>query len=134
MSFASQMEKAVANVKVSTAKQAKKITIDLLSSVVLTTPVLSGNLRGNWQASQKAPITNTIVRNDKTGDVTLQDMILQVNALPNDKDWVLYFTNNASYANRVEYMGHSQKAPYGMVRVSFTKIARFVDQAIRGVP
>ncbi|QPB12048.1 tail completion or Neck1 protein [Providencia phage PSTCR4] len=131
MSFESQVAKAVENIQLRTSAQAKHITTNLLSSIVMTTPVLSGTLRGDWQASQNAPMAHPINRPDKVGDVTIQNLIAQIAALPVDRDWQLYFANNQSYAHRIEYTGYSPKAPFGMVRVNFTRISRFVEMAIR---
>lgn len=89
--------------------------LDMLSRIVLRTPVDEGRARGNWQVTINAPAGNTIDRLDKTGDMTIaagSGAIARAVAGPS-----IWITNNLPYIVKLEY-GYSSKAPSGMVRVT----------------
>lgn len=101
----------------------KAVILELFSSVILDTPVLSGRLRGNWQ------VASTILKGElKVTDPDGRETIIKVqDHLDGEKltrDNVTYLTNNLPYAYRIEYDGWSHtKAPEGMVRKNFIRVS-----------
>lgn len=102
----------------------KQVIIELFSSVILDTPVLTGRLRGNWQISSGVPGSGTVEVTDPSGASTIRKVEGLVSRLPEGKDQSIYLTNNLPYAYRIEYDGWSHiKAPEGMVRKNFIRIS-----------
>ena len=128
MSFTAQIgsfgERAAARVQ--TVRRA--VVMKLFSSVILDTPVDTGRLRGNWQVSEDAPITSEIDREDKTGAGPISEV--ERAAKESDGDTPLFLSNNLPYAGRIEFEGHSSKAPEGMVRRNVARFGRIISVEI----
>lgn len=102
----------------------KQVTIELFSSVILDTPVLTGRLRGNWQISSGSPSSGTVEITDPNGGKAIRKVEELASGLPEGRDQAVYLTNNLPYAYRIEYDGWSHtKAPEGMVRKNFIRIS-----------
>lgn len=132
MSFAGSVSRCVKSVKVKTSAQAKKLTIDVLSAVVMGTPVLTGKLRGGWTPSIGSPNFSTSGQFDTSGQIVIASIVSMVQSLPENSDWTFYLSNTVPYGPFIEYDGISRQAPSGMVRVTMTRIAGFVSSALRG--
>lgn len=101
-------------------KAVKKVCFDLTRAIIFDTPVDTGRLRGNWQASIGIPIGSTLEKTDKGGGDTLTLAMSAINNAPKN---IFYLTNNLPYAYRVEFEGWSKvKAPKGMVRINFENV------------
>lgn len=87
----------------------KKAFIGLSTDIIMDTPVLSGRLRNNWMVSVNKGSNETT---ERTGN----ESIGRVNAVKFKLGDTLYLTNNLPYAERIEFMGWSAKAPSGMLR------------------
>ena len=97
------------------------ICLDLLSGIVLNTPVDTGRARANWQTSIGAPKSTQLEATDKSGEATIANAQDDVaNAAGN----IFWITNNLPYIYRLEYEGWSQQAPRGMVRLSLDEARR----------
>ena len=109
--FNKKTEKAALNVFRGTA-------LSLFGRIVKRTPVDTGRLRGNWQASINISPSGNGDTNYRTtvGGVKLGDSI--------------YLTNNLPYANAIEN-GHSKQAPVGMVRVTIVEFEHTVAMQAR---
>lgn len=97
------------------------ICLDLLSGIVMKTPVDTGRARGNWQASIGSPRMTQLETTDANGDVTIaagQDAVSQA---PGNVFWI---TNNLPYIMRLEYEGWSNQAPRGMARLTIDEMTR----------
>ena len=102
---------------------------NLCIAIIDRTPVLTGYLKGNWQASIGKPEMDVVPRKSKNG-ASIKAMALAVLArLKGDE--VFYFSNNAPYVLRIEYEGHSGKAPDGMARISLAEVGQLVNMAVR---
>lgn len=99
----------------------RAVAIELLSSVVLDTPVDTGRARGNWQTTTKRPAQGTTERSDSDGGMVVNEIVSQVS------DDVIYMTNNLPYIQRLEE-GYSGQAPAGMVRKNAARIQRIIKQ------
>lgn len=113
--------------------EVRKICLDLLTGIVLKTPVDSGRARANWFTSIGNPsseITNFTADtgrgisapNQSAGSITA---ISRGGAdIAKATGNVLWITNNLPYIYRLEFEGWSKQAPAGMVRVTINDIAR----------
>jgi predicted short-subunit dehydrogenase-like oxidoreductase (DUF2520 family) len=96
--------------------------LDLIGLIIEATPVDTGLLRGNFQASINAPVTSKTDREDKTGDAVIAEAMANLGSLAD----IFFLTNNLPYAERIEYEGFSAQAPEGMVRISAARWAEIV--------
>lgn len=111
------------------------IALKLFAAVVLDTPVDTGRLRQNWQASINTPIESTVEAGDVGGqdkDFMASETISKgeaaIESSPVD-DCEIIFTNNLPYAARVENDGWSHtKAPKGMVKRNVERFQEIVRQ------
>lgn len=106
----------------------RKVTFDLFFDVVQRTPVDTGRLKANWQASQNTPVRGTLTSTDKDGNKTM----VAISGAIGGAGSVTYLANNLPYAHRIEFDGWSRtKAPAGMVRVSMARVQRLLSAAAR---
>lgn len=111
----------------------RKLCIDLLSDIVLNTPVDSGRARANWQCSIGAPISGQLSFSGDTGkgitapkesaasaDAINRGQAIAAHATGN----VFWISNNLPYIYRLEFEGWSKQAPNGMVRLAIDRAQR----------
>lgn len=119
MSFQQDLNKYKLKLQGLTNQQLRGTLYSFSSAVIKGTPVDTGRLRGNWQASINTPITSKVDRLDQTGNTSTSDV---KNVLKSFKTgMVFYLTNNLPYANKMEYGGSAQ-APQGMVRINIQRL------------
>ena len=130
MSFALEIEQ-FANEAMSAIENTRRIFIgNLCVRIIDRTPVLSGHLKGNWQASIDSTETDEVPRKSKDGGFVKQLVLDMLAKLKGDETF--YFSNNAPYVLVIEYEGHSSvKAPEGMVRISLAEVGTLINEAIR---
>ncbi|UPT52970.1 minor capsid protein [Hafnia phage yong3] len=128
--FAKQLQAASQKIVVQTSEQAGKAAEMLFDRVVDDTPVLTGALKGAWAASQVAPLLADTRKPDPNGTATKAEIKAVIAGLPKTKDWTVFLANPKKYGPRIEYMSHSAKAPYGMVRINLAKLPALIRQAI----
>lgn len=111
--------------------KALRQTIVLASQgVVMTSPVLTGRLRANWQFGVTAP-SGTLEAVDIAGAATIAKIAGQVTSLKAGGEcWIV---NNLPYAGEIEYGHSSVKAPAGMVRVTLAGLPAAIEQYVRGL-
>ena len=108
-------------------KQAiRKITLEAFKRVILKTPVDTGRARANWSTSTGAPVTFSIVGEDKSGTATLKKAADGVEAW--ECTGGIFLSNNLPYIIPLEY-GHSNQAPGGMVRITVAEMQAWARQA-----
>jgi hypothetical protein len=83
---------------------------------------VGGRLRGNWQISSDAPASGTVEIIDPEGTKTTANVEHFILSKDFKKDIEIYLTNNLPYAYTIEYDGHSDQAPEGMVRSNLIRI------------
>lgn len=101
--------------------EVRKICLDLLTGIVLKTPVDTGRARGNWFTSIGSPTAKVTVSTDPSGSSTISSGLSAISKATGN---VLWITNNLPYIYRLEFEGWSKQAPAGMVRVTINDIAR----------
>lgn len=126
-SFAIQHKEAMKQVN----KVVKKSIEDTFYAIVEDTPVGDqatgearkgpnyepGNLKGNWQISFNSPKTGELDRKDPSGGQVVGEIKAQMQMYSLYDE--VYFTNNADYAYKIEYLGGSPtKAPKGMMKIN----------------
>lgn len=106
----------------------RKVSIDLLSRVVLRTPVDTGRARSNWFVTVGAPTGRVAETTDKAGTATIANgerALASFEVGPS-----IYITNSLPYINRLEYEGYSKQAPAGMVRISVSEYEGLIRKAL----
>lgn len=115
MSFVVDLRKFGANTMEQATQVVKKIATDVLTSVVLRTPVDTGRARANWQVGVGKYDRNIIETEDKQGSLAISKGKSAMSGTEaGDK---IYVVNNLPYIQRLEE-GHSQQAPQGMVALT----------------
>ena len=105
------------------------VELSLYSAVIISTPVDTGRLRGNWFMSQGSSSNKTSNVNDVSGSEAISRVQSLVGALKGGR--VTFLTNNLPYAEAIEF-GHSKQAPTGMVRKNVARFQRIVNtQALK---
>lgn len=110
-------------------------------SVVRLSPVDSGRFRGNWQLSIDSTAGSSLVRYDKDGQSTINEIASRANSFTAGQ--VAYIQNHVLYGNDLEYglyngptskvtdEGFSRQAPSGMVRITEMQFDSIVAEAVR---
>lgn len=127
MSFVSDIRRFVVRTRAAQNTIVRAATIELFSSVVLTTPVDTGRARGAWSASVGAPLLRDNGRLDKGGSQAVAEIMQKT---PAGAGQETFLSNPLPYIERLEN-GWSKKAPDGMVRISMDRVSLIVDAAVR---
>lgn len=131
MSFTTDLSKFKKKAMQDYSKVRRTAAISLFSSVVMETPVDKGVLRNNWFASIGNVSSETTTEVDTQGNETIKRI---ENAIKGEKlTDPIFLTNNLPYAATIEYDGHSQQAPQGMVRINAARWDEIVKEAIKKV-
>jgi hypothetical protein len=130
VSFELEIEKFVDDT-IDKIERIRRIFIgNLCIRIIDRTPVLTGYLKGNWQASIGAAEQDEVPRKSKEGASVKAEALSVLEKLKGDETF--YFSNNAPYILVIEYEGHSRiKAPQGMARISIAEVGTLINQAIR---
>lgn len=127
-------EQAIKEFRLKVKQRSLKITrmslLDLFSAIVIDTPVDEGFLRNGWFCSFENPREGTPIEPSKSGQETIDAMTSQVDQLTEGVHSI-YFVNNFVYGPRIEFDGHSGKAPQGMVRVNTIRWDTIVENNVR---
>ena len=127
MSFALDVRKFAEAINVKTSLAVRKISLDILRSVVFKTPVDTGRARSNWFVGVGGPVVKATDSHDTIGTSTVNSGASQINKASGDES--IFITNSLPYIGRLEN-GYSQQAPAGMVAVTMASVQAFVDKAI----
>lgn len=106
----------------------RKVSQDVLTKVVLRSPVDTGRFRANWATSFGAPSFRVTADKDPTGQGAILRGSATIQRAYGEMD--IFITNSLPYAIPLEY-GYSKQAPAGMVRVTVTELQSFVDARAR---
>ena len=98
----------------------KKAFVGLSTDIIMDTPVLSGRLRNNW-------MTSVNKGSSETTESTSNTAVSRASAIKFKLGDTLYLTNNLPYAERIEFMGWSAKAPSGMVRKNLLRWEKYFN-------
>ena len=113
--FQKQFKKASNIVIKGSEEVVRAAAISLFSEIIKRTPVDTGRLRGNWQASLESPATGKLSTVDKAGITSINKVKQKASEFKvND---IIYLTNNLEYAQYIEN-GTPHIIPFGMVKTT----------------
>jgi len=132
--FAAGLDQAAAKALDRANMVKRRIALELLKKIIERTPVRTGRLRGNWQASLNGRASGEIEigRKVRTGErisegeasaIGTQAIIAGsavIGRVRPGED--IYLTNNLPYTMLIEKGGSQKQAPAGMVAVSLAEI------------
>lgn len=107
----------------------QEVVVDLGTSVVTLSPVLTGRFRGNWQLTVGAPANYSLVTTDPEGVTTLAK--IKQEALKLESGQIAWLANQLTYGQLIETGDHSPKAPQGVVGITAVKFLAMVEDARR---
>ena len=143
--FGKAIERFAEKVDGGIATVMRKSSVDLLSAIVMRTPVgnpdlwksspppgyVGGRLRASWTVDFGQPEIAFDIRPDPAGNATVSRGELKLQqwqpGLP------IVISTRLPYAPRIEFQGHSGQAPAGMVRVSVAEWHSFIERAARSL-
>ncbi|MRW82886.1 HK97 gp10 family phage protein [Pseudoduganella sp. FT26W] len=129
-SFSADISKFITKAGSNVDKAVRQTVVLAGQGVVMTTPVLTGRLRANWQFGVNMP-AGVLDSVDVAGAATIAKMAGQVTSLKAGGEcWIV---NNLPYAGEIEYGHSSVKAPAGMVRVTLAGLPAAIEQYVRGL-
>ena len=142
MSFASDLRRFADKANEKQEQALRKTAFELFSRVIMRTPVDTGRLRGNWQATTSAPadgelsrLDNSAPANSRGSGSSSAKSEMQELVLGTERPTVFHLTNTLPYAKVIEYGDPhgSRQAPNGMVRISvleFEDIVKEISSAL----
>lgn len=129
--FEREFDKATSVIITGSNTVIKKTAEALLTDIIMSTPVESGQLRGNWLTTLDNPDVSTSLKGttDKSGFKTIGNSRQVLRSFSINKgNSKIYMSNNLEYANKIEFGQHSQQAPYGMVRINIVKFDQLLNK------
>lgn len=151
MSFANDIEKFARNTELEILKVKRATALKLFSAIIKDTPVgnpdlwqaswvdsdgratdppegyVGGRLRANWMTSLNGFDDDTTNSTEQEGAVTLLLSKIASCQLPDE----ICMSNNLPYAHTIEYDGHSNQAPEGMVRRNVIRFKKIVSDQLK---
>lgn len=117
MTLKADMKKAISNMLGEQEKIVKGTILSTCSRIIKRTPVDTGRLRGNWQASINTEASGQLSKTDISGGSTINEASNELSRLKVMKD-VYMLTNNLPYAAIIENGDGAKRTPHGMMRIS----------------
>lgn len=107
-------------------KVRKQIAAEAMGQVVLASPIDTGRFAGNWQVSAGSPKSGQL---ERTGTELVMGEVRQTVAASSG-DGSLWLVNNLPYAAKLEFEGHSQQAPNGMIGPMMANLPAIIKAAM----
>lgn len=108
----------------------KSVTIEIGTTVINFSPVLTGRFKGNWQLSINSPSDVSYPNYDASGSSTIAALANGAQSLTIGQ--VAYIVNNITYGYEIEIAGWpSGKPAYMPVRRTAEEFERIVEEAVR---
>ena len=107
----------------------QEVVVDLGTSVVRLSPVLTGRFKGNWQLTVGSPANFSLVTEDPEGDETLTQIKQRASTLQSGQ--IAWLANQLTYGPLIETGDHSPKAPNGVVGITAVNFLAMVEDARR---
>lgn len=122
-------KQAIENLAEMPEKVVRGTLLGLSSRIIEDTPVDTGRLRGNWQASFDAAKSGKISRTQTgpQGSATAEAQQVVGRYQPGQ---TFYLTNNLPYAAVIEFGGSKVKAPQGMLRKNVAAYQALINEAV----
>lgn len=103
--------------------------IETGQNIIAGTPVDKGRARNSWNTAIGTPDTTVRLDTSTSGADALQNLEGVASVLEVGQE--LFFTSDLIYMPRLEYEGHSQQAPQGMVRINLADFQQTVQANIK---
>lgn len=126
--FTTQLEGFKAAFMQAAATVLREVVVDLGSTVVTLSPVLTGLFRGNWQLTVGTPSTHSLTEVDPEGNETIARIKAKVATLNPGELAIL--ANNLTYGYNVETIGWPATPAYAPVRLTEVQFISMVDKAV----
>lgn len=104
--------------------------LDLASIIIENTPVDTGRLKGNWQASFDSPKKSTIDRTDKTRGKGVSSAAAKAEIDKYQPGQTFFLTNNLPYAYAIEIKGSRTTGPGDLLRKPVANLQRIVNERL----
>lgn len=127
MSFLADVTGFVNRAQEALNKTTAEVETEVMTLVIMRSPVDTGRFRGNWQTSVGSAVTGEIER--LGAQPSIEEMRGVISALKGGR--VSFLSNNLPYGHRLEFDGWSDQAPAGMVRKTVSEYQKIVDDAAR---
>ena len=118
--------------KLAMDKQEKVVSSSMMrlgQRIVTSSPVLDGFLINNWMSAYESIDKTANMPADKNGTGSITRLKTAVSDVKLGKTF--YFTNSKPYAYGIEYLGKSERARYGMIRINAMDFDKIVDEQVR---
>lgn len=122
--FGLQLQKFAKKTNSTLEEAHSAIIIALFSSVIMDTPVDTGQARANWNTSATNPDTSVTTRTDPDGGESINRISKNMGKMGG----VTWLSNSLPYIQRLEYESWSAQAPEGMVRRNVARINNIVKR------
>lgn len=126
--FNDHIKQFASQAQIEIPKAIKKFAFDLLKRIIMKSPVDTGRSRAGWFVALDKLGSGQYVAVGKTGSNVSAEAIREgrskggfIDHTKGVTDMWVEIINGVEYAIFLEY-GHSQQAPYGMVRVSMREM------------
>ncbi len=107
-----------------TERVVKKITLDVTSNLIATTPVDVGWARANWVPAIGQPVDQPVATRESVNTAAQQAGILSVASSYKLERGLVFVSNNVRYITRLNE-GSSKQAPAGFVQNAIEKAVKF---------
>lgn len=126
--FTKQIEAFAKATEQAIEKTFQDIVVEVGTTVIRLSPVLTGRFRGNWQMTVGAPSSHSLNTTDPEGDATIADLkIMAATLTPGE---IAYIANNLTYGYNIETTGWQVTPPYMPVRRTKAQFDALVKEAI----
>jgi hypothetical protein len=123
MSFEADMRKIAAKIDESVEQLGRAVKLELFKGAIQDTRVDTGQLIGNWQTSEEAPILTQIDRLDPQGSAAIAEAESVVQGVS-----LTYMTNNLPYAEVYEEKDAMVAKNVARVKHNIAKKARELNK------
>lgn len=105
-------------------EELRQLAVDIITSLAIITPKLTGLATGNWQASINKPVSSVTSRLDLTGATVTAEESVVIDSAEKYKYPVIYISNLLDYIEDLNE-GTSQQAPRKFINTA-------IEDAMRG--
>jgi len=126
--FNAELDKAATKIHGDFSKFYRQVCLEVLSRIVLRTPVDTGRARGNWQVEIGGAAGGILDVNGSRGamtDFAISKGIAKLADIPAFS--LVHITNNLEYISYLEDDKRSSQHPEGMVEITLTEMANWLS-------
>jgi len=126
--FNAELEKAAEKIHGDCEKFHKSVCLEVLSRIVLRTPVDTGRARGNWMVEIGRPAVGVLDVKGSAGEMASTSINKGITKLSDIPPFSLvHITNNLEYISYLEYDRRSKQFPEGFLEITLTEMATWLS-------